>query len=194
MESCGSTRFHFVQASPDQAREYARRLYGHMQKQDPALSAEPKNFPIELRDELDAARAQDDLYDVVGGEKGEGAVVVSLTGLAPDFFPTHKVVVVIPFSGDPALLAGRIHPSTQSVGIYPESLKESLRDALVARGVCRFISIGHTIDYTIGGPFNSYEIMRRACRWVLDESYPSQWELPWFYMRKAGQIISHHIF
>ena len=82
--------------------------------------------------------------------------------------------MVIPFSGDLAQLADRIHPSTQTVGIYPESLKEPLRDVLVARGVCRFISIGHTIDYSIGGPFNSYEIMRRACRWILDESISIQ--------------------
>ena len=130
MESCGSARFHFVQADQDQAKEYAKRLYLHMQKQDPALSAIPKNFPRELHDELDAARTQDDLYYVVGGEKDEGAVVVSLTGDAPDFFPTHKVVIVIPFSGNPVQLADRIHPSTQTVGIYPESLKDQLRDCL----------------------------------------------------------------
>ena len=194
MESCGSSRFHFAQATPEQAKEYAKRLYLHVQKQDPALSAIPKNFPRELHDELDAARTQDDLYYVVGGEKDEGAVVVSLTGDVPDFFPTHKVVVVIPFSSDPAQLADRIHPSTQTVGIYPEALKKTLCDVLVARGVCRFISIGHTIDYSIGGPFNSYEIMRRACRWILDESYPSKWSLPWFYVRKAWQILKHHIF
>ena len=194
MESCGSARFHFVQAAADQAKEYARQLYGHMQRQDPALSTIPKNFPTELRDQLEAARTQEDLYYVVGGDKGEGAVVVSLTGDKPDFFPTHKVVIVIPFTGDPAQIADRIHPSTQTVGIYPESLKGRLRDLLVARGVCRFISIGHTIDYAIGGPFNSYEIMRRACRWILDESYPSKASMPWFYLRKAWQILKHHIF
>jgi hypothetical protein len=194
MQSCGSTRFHFVQATPDQAKVYAEALYRHMQQQDPALSAIPKNFPTELRDELNAARTQDDLYYVVGGEKDEGAVVVSLTGDTPDFFPTDKVVIVIPFSGDPTQIAERIHPSTQTVGIYPESLKEPLRDILVARGVCRFIDIGHTIDYAIGGPFNTYEIMRRAVRWALDESYPSKASLPWFYLRKAWQILSHHIF
>ena len=194
MESCGSARFHYVQATPVQAKEYARRLYLHMQKQDQALSTIPKSFPTNLHDELNAARTQDDLYFVVGGEKGEGAVVVSLTGDAPDFFPTHKVVVVIPFSGDPAQLADRIHPSTQTVGIYPDALKDQLRDVLVARGVCRFVSIGHTIDFAIGGPFNSYEIMRRACRWILDETYPSKWSLPWFYVRKSWQIFKHHIF
>jgi hypothetical protein len=192
MESCGSARLHFVQATAEQAKEYARRLYWHMQVQDPALSTFPKSFPTELRDELNAARTQDELYYVVGGEKNEGAVMVSLTGEMPDFFPTHKVVIVIPFDGDPRQLVDRIHPSTQTVGIYPESLKEHLRDPLVARGVCRFISIGHTVDYAIGGPFNSYEIMRRACRWVLDESYPSN--KPWFYLRKAWHILKHHIF
>ena len=127
------------------------------------------------------------------GIRNEGAVVVSLTGELPDFFPMHKVVVVIPFD-DPIQLVDRIHPSTQTVGIYPETLKQPLRDLLVARGVCRFISIGHTVEYSIGGPFNSTEIMRRACRWILDESYPSKWELPGFYLRKAWQIIKHHIF
>jgi hypothetical protein len=165
-----------------------------MQVQDPSLSTFPKSFPIELRDEIIAARSQDDLYYLVGGEKDEGAVVVSLTGELPDFFPTHKVVVILPFDCAPSQLADRIHPSTQTVGIYPESLKDELRDVLVARGVCRFISIGHTVDYAVGGPFNSYEIMRRACRWVLDESYPSKISLPWFYLRKAWQIFSHHIF
>ncbi|MCL4528178.1 MAG: hypothetical protein M1282_02050 [Chloroflexi bacterium] len=192
MESCGSSRFHFVQASIDQAKEYARYLHRHMQRQDPSLSALPKNFPSDLRDEINAARAQDDFYYVVGGEKNEGAVVASLTSELPGFFPMHKVVVVIPFD-DPLQLMDRIHPSTQTVGIYPESLKKPLRDLLVAHGVCRFISIGHTVEYSIGGPFNSYEIMRRACRWVLDESYPSKWELPGFYLRKAWQIIKHHI-
>jgi len=193
MESCGSSRFHFVQASPDQAKEYARHLYQHMQLQDPSLSAMPKNFPADLRNEINAARAQDEFYYIVGGERDEGAVVVSLTGELPDFFPMHKVVVVIPFN-EPAQLTDHIHPSTQTVGIYPESLKKSLRDILVARGVCRFISIGHTVEYSIGGPFNSYEIMRRACRWILDESYPTTWELPGFTLRKAWQIFKHHIF
>ena len=77
MESCGSSRFHFVQASPGQAMEYARRLYDHMQLQDPALSTIPKDFPSDLQHELQAARAQDDFYYVVGGDKQEGAVVAS---------------------------------------------------------------------------------------------------------------------
>jgi hypothetical protein len=192
MESCGSARFHFVQATAEQAKEYARRLYWHMQVQDPALSTFPRFFPTELRDQVEAARGQDELYYVVGGEKNEGAVILSLTGEMPDFFPSHKVVIVIPFTGDLLQIVDRIHPSTQTVGIYPEFLKEKLRDPLVARGVCRFISIGHTVDYAIGGPFNSYEIMRRACRWVLDESYPPN--KPWLYLRKAWHILKHHIF
>ncbi|MGE5464079.1 MAG: acyl-CoA reductase [Syntrophothermus sp.] len=194
MESCGSARFHYVQATADQAKEYARRLYWHMQVQDPALSTFPRSFPTELRDELHAAGTQSDLYYIVGGEKNEGGVVVSVTGEMPDFFPTHKVVIVIPFTGDPLQLVDRIHPSTQTVGIYPEALKDRLRNPLVARSVCRFISIGHTVDYAVGGPFNSYEIMRRACRWVLDESYPSSSSKAWFYLRKAWHILKHHIF
>ena len=194
MESCGSARFHYIQATPQQAQEYAKRLYWHMQVQNPTLSTFPKSFPTELRDQIEAARTQDDFYYVVGGGKNEGAVVVSLTGETPDFFPTHKVVMVIPFIGDPVQVVDRIHPSTQTVGIYPDSIRDQLRDALVARGVCRFISIGHTVDYAVGGPFNSYEIMRRACRWALDESYPSKISLPWFYLRKAWQIFTHHSF
>ena len=193
MESCGSSRFHFVQATPEQAKQYAEYVYAHMQCQDPALSARPINFPMELHDNLEAARTQEDFYYVVGGADNEGAVVVSLTGDIPDFFPTHNTVIVMPFD-DPLEVVEQIHPSTQTVGIYPNTLKDELRDLLVARGVVRFIDIGHTIDYAIGGPFNSYEIMRRACRWILDESYPPTWKLPGFYLRKAWQILKHHIF
>jgi len=60
---------------------------------------------------------------------------------------------------------------------------------LAARGACRFISIGHTVDYSIGGPFNSYEIMRRSVRWVLDESYPSGFSLPFFYLKRPGRYF-----
>jgi hypothetical protein len=193
MESCGSSRFHFVQAMPEQAKTYADHVYAHMQRQDPALSAKPLDFPMELRDSLASARIQDDFYYVAGGEDDEGAVVVSLSGDIPDFFPTHKVVIVVPF-GDPLEILEQIHPSAQTVGIYPNTLKDELRDLLVGRGVVRFIDIGHTIDYAIGGPFNSYQIMRHACRWILDETHPPKWTLPGFYLRKVWQIFKHHVF
>ena len=109
-----------------QAKIYAEFLYHYMQRQNPALSATVKNFPHELRESLDAARMLDEYTYVVGGEQDDGAVVVSLTGELPDFFPTHKVVVVVPFEGDPMQIVERIHPSTQTVAIYPESLKDRL--------------------------------------------------------------------
>jgi hypothetical protein len=107
-----------------------------------------------------------------------------------DFIPTDKVVNVIPFD-DMADVLEKIPTSIQTAGIYPLSLRQTWRDALVARGVCRLIDIGYTADYTVGAPFNNQPVMARMCRWVLDERQPRF--KPAFLARQVGQIITHHI-
>jgi hypothetical protein len=183
-ESCGASRYHYVQASPERAVEYARLLYGHMQNQPPDISTHPTSFPLDLAEQLDTLHLMEDWYHVEGGSDGEGAVVVCReSDVGVDFVPTHKVVVVIPMADFDDLT---IPSSTQTVGVYPEDLRERLHDRLIAQGACRFVSLGHTLDYAAGGPFNTFRIMSRAVRWGLDERQPRIKLL--FYLRKALQI------
>ena len=98
-------------------------------------------------------------------------MVVSLTGDPVEFFPSHKTVNVVPIE-DFAPVIERVTMATQSVGVYPESLKERLMDSLVARGVQRFVSLGKSPFALPGVPQDALELMRRACKWIVDEINP----------------------
>jgi hypothetical protein len=59
--------------------------------------------------------------------------------------------------------------ATQTVGIYPEKLKDRLMDQLVAKGVQRFVSLGGAASMNVGGPHDSIELLRRSVKWIVNE-------------------------
>jgi hypothetical protein len=59
---------------------------------------------------------------------------------------------------------------TQTVGIYPESLKEELRDRLPLFGAQRLVSLGFASRPTLAAPQDGMEPIRRMCKWIVDES------------------------
>ncbi|MFW9997130.1 MAG: acyl-CoA reductase [Candidatus Odinarchaeota archaeon] len=171
-EACVTSRTHFVRTTPEKASLYARYLYQFMQEQDPSLSTRPKSFPSNLKESIDSLRYLEGFYEVLGGEDGEGAVITSLAGEPVEFFPSCKTVNVIPVADYHEALE-MVTVATQTVGIYPESLKEQLMDQLVARGVQRFVSLGQAAGGMIGVPHDAMEPMRRACKWIVNEINPS---------------------
>jgi hypothetical protein len=66
--------------------------------------------------------------------------------------------------------------STQTVGIFPESLRYRLRDLLALAGVQRMIPLSTARGPTDEGaefpgmPHDGIEPMRRSVRWVIDEA------------------------
>jgi len=56
------------------------------------------------------------------------------------------------------------------VGIYPESLKKTIRDDLIMHGVQRIVSLGFAPNGTFSTPQDAIEPLRRMCKWVMDES------------------------
>jgi len=168
-EACVTSRAHYVRTTPEKAQIYARYLYEFMQNQDPSISTKPKHFPNDLKDDIDSLRYIDGLYDVVGGQDGEGAVITSLAGEPVEFFPSCKTVNVVPIE-DYEEAFDYISIATQTVGIYPESLKNKIMDQLVARGVQRFVSLGVAgTSMNFGLPHDSIYPMRRACKWISNE-------------------------
>ncbi|MHA1166338.1 MAG: acyl-CoA reductase [Candidatus Hodarchaeales archaeon] len=167
-EACVSSRTHFVKTTPEKAVKYSRYLYKFMQEQDSSLSTVPKSFPAALQEDIDSLRYMEGFYEVTGGENGEGAVITSLAGEPVEFFPSCKTVNVIPVD-DYREALNRITIATQTVGVYPEKLKDRLMDQLVARGVQRFVSLGHASAGMIGVPHDAIEPMRRACKWIVNE-------------------------
>ncbi|MGW0073486.1 acyl-CoA reductase, partial [Streptosporangium sandarakinum] len=59
---------------------------------------------------------------------------------------------------------------TQTVGVYPESLKRRLRDLLPLYGVQRLVSLGYATRFRPDVPQDAIEPVRRMVKWIVDES------------------------
>jgi hypothetical protein len=59
---------------------------------------------------------------------------------------------------------------TQTVGVYPDSLKTSLRDILPLHGAQRLVSLGYAAHASMAVPQDAIEPVRRLVRWIVDES------------------------
>ena len=73
-----------------------------------------------------------------------------------------------------------VNASTQTVGVYPDSLKETLRDLLPLYGAQRLVSLGYAADPGFALPQDAIEPVRRMVRWIVDESCdPNETRPPW---------------
>jgi hypothetical protein len=70
----------------------------------------------------------------------------------------------------------RVSSMAQTCGVYPASLRESMRDALALAGVQRIVTLGGAAangdNQTI--PQDGLEVLRRMCRWIVDEGDPAE--------------------
>ncbi len=59
-----------------------------------------------------------------------------------------------------------VNAYTQTVGIYPESLKRQLRDTLPLFGAQRLTSLGYACHVAKAMPQDAIEPVRRMCKWA----------------------------
>ena len=172
---CLTSRIAYVQSGTDDdglerltiLGEYA---YQALLKLPQHMSTKPKDFDGELKANLEATRLQDDWYRVIGGEQEEGAVIVSLIAEPVSFAASlnDRVLNIVPIDTmDEALRACDSY--TQTIGIYPEHLKDDLRDKLPLYGAQRIVSLGFAVSANLSLPQDSIEPLRRACKWIVDE-------------------------
>jgi surfactin synthase thioesterase subunit len=64
-----------------------------------------------------------------------------------------------------------VNAYTQTVGIYPESLKRQLRDTLPLFGAQRLTSLGYACHVAKAMRQDAIEPVRRMCKWIIDEVY-----------------------
>jgi hypothetical protein len=62
-----------------------------------------------------------------------------------------------------------VNAYTQTIGIYPESLKDELRDTLALHGAQRLVSLGYAADPSFSLPQDGIEPVRRMVKWIVDE-------------------------
>lgn len=136
------------------------------------VSTKPKTFDRELRDHLEATRlGADDWFRVIGGEHQEGAVIVSQIDEPVDYAPllACRVANLVPVD-DVERVTRAVNAYTQTVGVYPESLKTALRDRLPLFGAQRLTSLGYACHVATAMPQDAIEPVRRMCKWIVDET------------------------
>lgn len=135
------------------------------------VSTAPKQMDPELRSLVNAARLNDQWYRVFGGTHDEGAIIVSRLSEPVDFAPqlSKRVANLVPVD-DIEQVCDVVDAYTQTVGIYPESLKDALRDRLSLYGAQRFTSLGYAAHGCIATPQDAIESTRELCKWIVCEN------------------------
>ncbi|MCY1498381.1 Acyl-CoA reductase (LuxC) [compost metagenome] len=69
---------------------------------------------------------------------------------------------------------------TQTVGVYPESIKDQLKDVLPLYGAQRIVSLGYAAAMKFAAPQDSIEPMRRMGKWISNQiASPETTAAPW---------------
>jgi hypothetical protein len=184
-EGCLCARVVYVLSGTDDAglerlNRFGQHVYDALMSLPDYLSTKPKTFDSELKSNVRNAKLNDDWYKVFGGEKDEGAIIVSQMPEPVEFSATlaNRVANLVPIDSIDEVY-GAINSYTQTVGIYPESLRKQLRDTLPLYGAQRLVDLGFAALASMSGPQDGTEPLRRMCKWIIEENsgaVPFLWE------------------
>ncbi|WP_436790846.1 acyl-CoA reductase [Yinghuangia sp. YIM S10712] len=182
--ACSSTRVVYVECDDDEEDLARLEAFGHAIHRaflglPPHESTAPKRPDPDLEDELRAIALDDEFYRVIGDTSSAG-VVISRTAEEPVEFAdrlANRIVNLVPVP-DITRVPRWVSEETQTVGIFPEPLRERMREDLALHGIQRTLPLGTAInhqdkgdpDQTLGLPHDGTEPLRRAVRWVIDQS------------------------
>ena len=164
--ACVSSRIQYIEGSPDQVDRYCGLLQQQLGIQRATCSAVGQPVTGELREQIEVLSNLEPDYRVWGRFDGKGLVIRSEAPV--EFYPDRKVVNVVPVKSlrDAVKFA---NVATQTVGIYPASRKQELRDALASAGVQRVVTLGKALGPGPGLPHDGFYPLHRFVRWVNDE-------------------------
>jgi hypothetical protein len=175
-EGCANSRVVYADTGIDEsglaaAGRFGQYVYDAMMALPPRISTKPKDFDMNLASELDALRLDDTYYKVIGGSDREGAIVVSQMSEPVDFARelSGRVGNIVPIEGVETAIRS-VNSYTQTVGVYPNSLKDEIRDRLSLHGAQRVVSLGLALSPMMALPQDAIEPLRRMCRWVASET------------------------
>ncbi len=174
-EACASARVIYVLCGTDgdaidQLNRFGEMIYSAMMAMPGELTSKPRSFDRDLRDQMEATRLDDTFFFIVGGEDDEGSIIVSQFDEPVDYSPmlSGRVANLVPVD-DIKKVTDAVTSYTQTVGIYPESLKKQLRDQLPIYGAQRLTSLGYACNVTSASPQDAIEPVRRMCKWIFEE-------------------------
>lgn len=185
-KACVCARVVYVQSGTDEAglanlNTFGRYVYDAMQTLPNTLSTVPKRYDQGLKAEVDALRLDDEWYQVIGGQDGEGAVICSQIPESVPFATRldDRTANLVPVD-DLNEMMDAVDAYTQTVGVYPESVKDELKDILPLYGAQRIVSLGYAAGLKWAGPQDSIEPLRRMGKWIVNQiASPETTPAPW---------------
>lgn len=190
-EGCANARVIYVLTGTDaeglaNANRLGELIYSELVHLPEMVSTAPRYPSRELLDHVEASRMAADFYRVVGGEQREGAIVVSQIDEPVDYSPmlSGRVANVVPVDSIDKVTAA-VNAYTQTIGIYPESLKRRLRDTLPLFGAQRLTSLGYACSVALAMPQDAIEPIRRMCKWIVDEECDPGVVIPLWQLARA---------
>ncbi|EJM38640.1 Acyl-CoA reductase (LuxC) [Pseudomonas sp. GM33] len=188
-KGCVCARVVYVQSGTDEAglaqlNTFGRYVYDAMHTLPNTLSTVPKRYDPNLKAHVDALRLDDEWYQVIGGKDGEGAIICSQIP-EPVSFATlldDRTANLVPVD-ELSEVMDAVDSYTQTVGIYPESIKDELKDILPLYGAQRIVSLGYAAAMKWAAPQDSIEPLRRMGKWISNqiaspETSPAPWLRP----------------
>jgi len=174
-EGCANARVIYALCGTDEAglakaNRLGELIYAELVALPPFISTAPLYPNRDLFERLESSRMTDDFYRVFGGERREGAIVVSQFDEPVDYAPmlSGRVANIVPVD-DIDQVTRAVNAYTQTIGIYPEALKHQLRDKLPLYGAQRLTSLGYACSVAVAMPQDAIEPMRRMCKWIVEE-------------------------
>ncbi|ETI64225.1 long-chain-fatty-acyl-CoA reductase [Sphingobium sp. C100] len=196
--ACVSCRMCYVLCGTDEdgietLKRLGQLVYEAMLRLPQDISTKPKRYDPGLKTQVDALRLNEDWYTVIGGQEGEGAVIVSHTADRVDFYEylADRTVNLIPVDTVDEVLAV-VDAYTQTIGIFPETLREELRHKMALHGGQRFVQLGYAFNGPgLVGPQDGIEPLRRMCKWIIsEEPLPTQRKPLWECAEGEAAMVS----
>lgn len=180
--ACANTRVVYVESDTDDAAlervvALGENIYQALQDLPEGLSTPAARPDSELDSAMRALELEEDFYWVTG-DSVRGGVIVSRMSERVDFFGrlNNRIVNLVPMP-DIAKVLRWCDDTTQTVGIFPDRLREELRDRLALAGVQRIVPLRELATFDAGDrstfpgmPWDGIEPMRRMVRWVAEET------------------------
>jgi hypothetical protein len=199
-EGCVNARIMFIESgtSPhgiEAANRFGKYLYEALQRLPKSISSGPINFDPVLRNEVEAIIPLTDFYQVYCDPHDiakSGAVIVSQMGEQVDFprLLYGRVGNLVPVDNIEEVVE-RFTTATQTVGIFPDSLRVKLRDRAALRGGQMLVPVGYAIAGNFSAPQDGIEPERRLCRWVVDTHCdPAVTPGPWLPEEDAARMLT----
>ena len=137
-----------------------------------SFSAKPKAYDKQLKSNVDGLRWDDEWYEVIGGEDGEGAIIVSKLPRKVDFaaYLADRTGNFVTCESIDDVLLG-IDAYTQTIRVWLESYKAELENIVPLYGAQRLVTLGNALynGPLIGLSHDGIQPVSRMVKWMANE-------------------------